>query len=98
MRMQSILVKPFVLDCLNRFEKERLEVENGKKNEQKQVVFASTKRQLAKLHQKMLADKENQAQNSGNTQVAAYTSDVEESDSESSEEEDEDKEVGENQQ
>ena len=27
MRMQSILVKPYVLECLNRFERERLERE-----------------------------------------------------------------------
>lgn len=27
MRMQSILVKPYVLECLNRFEQERIEEE-----------------------------------------------------------------------
>ena len=36
MRMQSILVKPYVLECLNRFERERLEEEarNKKQNPQ----------------------------------------------------------------
>lgn len=62
MRMQSILVKPYVLACLNRFEQERLEeearLEEKNPNPKKLVVFQSTKRQLAKLHEKMRLDKE----------------------------------------
>lgn len=46
MRMQSILVKPYVLECLNRFERERMEeaARQADENPQKQVVFQSTKR------------------------------------------------------
>jgi hypothetical protein len=52
MRMQSILVKPYVLECLNRFERERLERETRDEalNPSKRIVFQSTKKQLAKLH------------------------------------------------
>jgi len=56
MRMQSILVKPYVLECLNRFEKDR-QIEEARQealNPKKTVVLPSTKRQLAKLHEKML--------------------------------------------
>jgi hypothetical protein len=51
MRMQSILVKPYVLECLNRFERERLETEARQEalNPKKRVVFQSTKKQLEKL-------------------------------------------------
>lgn len=59
MRMQSILVKPYVLECLNRFERDR-QLEEARQealNPKKTVVLPSTKRQLAKLHEKMLIDK-----------------------------------------
>lgn len=41
MRMQSILVKPYVLECLNRFERERVEreAEEEAKNPSKKIVF-----------------------------------------------------------
>ena len=60
MRMQSILVKPYVLECLNRFERERLEEEVRQEslNPKKRVVFESTKKQLEKLRQQMILDKE----------------------------------------
>ena len=63
MRMQSILVKPYVLECLNRFERERMEAEAREEalNPKKRIVFASTKKQMAKLHQQMLLEKERQA-------------------------------------
>ena len=63
MRMQSILVKPYVLECLNRFERERLEEEARQEalNPKKRVVFASTKKQLEKLRQQMILDKEREA-------------------------------------
>lgn len=56
MRMQSILVKPYVLECLNRFERERLEEEVRQEslNPKKRVVFESTKKQLEKLRQQMI--------------------------------------------
>jgi len=46
MRMQSILVKPYVLECLNRFERERLEEEARIEalNPTNRVVFDSTKK------------------------------------------------------
>ena len=46
MRMQSILVKPYVLECLNRYEQQRLEEEARQEidNPKKQVVFQSTKK------------------------------------------------------
>ena len=52
MRLQSILVKPYVLECLNRFERERIEEEARleAENPKKEIVFASTKKQLARLH------------------------------------------------
>ena len=39
--MQSILVKPYVLECLNRYEQQRLEEEARQEidNPKKQVVF-----------------------------------------------------------
>jgi len=63
MRMQSILVKPYVLECLNRFERERLEEEarSEMQNPKQRVVFQSTKKQLEKLRQQMLIDKERKA-------------------------------------
>ena len=41
MRMQSILVKPYVLECLNRFEQERIEEEmrQEENNPSQRVVF-----------------------------------------------------------
>lgn len=41
MRMQSILVKPYVLECLNRFEQERIEEEARQiaDNPNQRVVF-----------------------------------------------------------
>ena len=44
--MQSILVKPYVLECLNRFEQERLEEEARQEaeNPKKHIVFNSTKK------------------------------------------------------
>ena len=58
--MQSILVKPYVLECLNRFERERLEEEVRQEalNPKKRVVFESTKKQLEKLRQAMILDRE----------------------------------------
>lgn len=61
--MQSILVKPYVLECLNRFERERIEEEARQEalNPKQRVVFQSTKKQLEKLRQQMLLDKEREA-------------------------------------
>lgn len=63
MRMQSILVKPYVLECLNRFERQRLEEEARQEaqNPTERIVFASTKVQLQKLYQEKLQEKERQS-------------------------------------
>ena len=63
MRMQSILVKPYVLECLNRFERQRLEEEARQEaqNPTERIVFASTKIQLQKLYQEKLMEKERQS-------------------------------------
>jgi len=89
MRMQSILVKPYVLECLNRFERERLEREARDEalNPSKRIVFQSTKKQLAKLHQKMQMDKERKAKEQAERGPEKTESESEMTDS--SEEEDE---------
>ena len=95
MRMQSILVKPYVLECLNRFERERLENEARQEvlNPKQRVVFQSTRKQLEKLRQKMIIDKERQATDhalkTGNADGDEPVESEEES-NDSSEEEDDD--------
>ena len=94
MRMQSILVKPYVLECLNRFERERLETEARQEalNPKKRVVFQSTKKQLEKLRQQMILDKQRQANERalkpGPTNLGDQAAESEEESTDSSQEED----------
>ena len=89
MRLQSILVKPYVLECLNRFERERIEEEARleAENPKKEIVFASTKKQLARLHQQMQIDKERKAKEAAERGQQYNSDDYEESTDSDSEEE-----------
>jgi len=42
MRMQSILVRPYVLDCLTRFENKRYEEEKASQAQKKKIVLKSS--------------------------------------------------------
>lgn len=87
MRMQSILVKPYVLECLNRFERERIEREAKEEaeNPSKRIVFQSTKKQLAKLHEQMQRDKERKAKEEALKKPGQSEDEYEESESSSDE-------------
>ena len=59
MRMQSILVKPYVLKCLERYEKEHLE--EDKKQPKKIIELEATKRRMSELNQQMMKEKKMKA-------------------------------------
>ena len=79
--MQSILVKPYVLECLNRFERERQEREEREQeiNPKHRVVFQSTQKQMAKLHRQMQLEKERKAKELAEKGEEPLNSDLEDS-------------------
>ena len=55
MRMQSILVRPYVLVCLERYEKQHQDEES--KIPKKVIELEATKKRMAELNQKLMREK-----------------------------------------
>lgn len=92
MRLQSILVKPYVLECLNRFERERQEelAREEALNPTKRPEFASTRARMAELNRQMQQERLlKQARADSNKSGDAKQEEEEEQDSTDSEQEDE---------